>query len=96
MDLGVLIPIALYFAIALFLLFLYFWPSYLAFRKGHPHCWWILLVNLIFGWSAIGWFAVLFWAFRGGDTDDTTRAFTDSLVGGRNSVRIAPRNDDAA
>ncbi|HWB32547.1 MAG TPA: superinfection immunity protein [Acidobacteriaceae bacterium] len=41
--------------------FLYFLPTLLAVRRGHeilP----ILLLNLFFGWTVIGWFAMLLWA----------------------------------
>jgi len=48
--------------IALSLLaFLYFLPTILAVHHGHsvtP----ILLFNLFFGWTGIGWFAMLLWA----------------------------------
>lgn len=40
---------------------LYFLPTILAVRRGHeitP----ILLLNLFFGWTVIGWFAMLLWA----------------------------------
>jgi Superinfection immunity protein len=40
---------------------LYFLPTIIAARKGHeiviP-----LLLNLFFGWTVIGWFALLIWA----------------------------------
>lgn len=40
---------------------LYFLPTIIAARKGHeiavP-----LLLNLFFGWTVIGWFALLLWA----------------------------------
>jgi hypothetical protein len=41
--------------------FLYFLPTLLAVRRGHgvlP----ILLLNLFFGWTGIGWLAMLIWA----------------------------------
>ena len=45
----------------LLMAFLYFLPTILAVRNGHdvtP----ILLFNLFFGWTGIGWFAMLLWA----------------------------------
>ncbi len=43
-------------------LFLYFVPSFIAFGRRHPHRLAILLVNLIFGWTLIGWVGTLIWA----------------------------------
>ena len=45
----------------LLMAFLYFLPTMLAVRNGHevtP----ILLLNFFFGWTGIGWFAMLLWA----------------------------------
>jgi hypothetical protein len=43
------------------LVLLYFLPTIIAGRRGHdivgP-----LLLNLFFGWTVIGWFALLLWA----------------------------------
>jgi len=40
---------------------LYFLPTILAADRGHGvAC--ILLLNLFFGWTVIGWFALLLWA----------------------------------
>lgn len=47
--------------VLLLMAFLYFLPTMLAVRNGHevtP----ILLLNLFFGWTGIGWFAMLLWA----------------------------------
>jgi TM2 domain-containing membrane protein YozV len=40
---------------------LYFLPTLLAVRRGHAVTG-ILLCNLFFGWTGIGWFAMLLWA----------------------------------
>jgi hypothetical protein len=40
---------------------LYFLPTILAVRRGHGVTG-ILLLNLFFGWTGIGWFAMLLWA----------------------------------
>jgi hypothetical protein len=40
---------------------LYFLPTILAVRRGHGITG-ILLLNLFFGWTVIGWFAMLLWA----------------------------------
>ncbi len=43
------------------LAFLYFLPTILAVRRGHD-IFPILVLNLFFGWTVIGWFAMLLWA----------------------------------
>jgi Superinfection immunity protein len=40
---------------------LYFLPTILAANRGH-NVTGILLLNLFFGWTILGWFAVLLWA----------------------------------
>jgi TM2 domain-containing membrane protein YozV len=40
---------------------LYFLPTLVAAHRGH-HVTGILLLNLFFGWTGIGWFALLLWA----------------------------------
>ena len=40
---------------------LYFLPTIIAGRKGHNIVG-TLLLNLFFGWTVIGWFALLLWA----------------------------------
>ncbi len=46
-----------------FLLFclLYFLPTLVAVRRGHPVAG-ILVLNLLFGWTVIGWAALLLWS----------------------------------
>jgi Superinfection immunity protein len=40
---------------------LYFLPTILAAHRGHGIAG-ILLLNLFFGWTVLGWFALLLWA----------------------------------
>ncbi|SEB75703.1 superinfection immunity protein [Terriglobus roseus] len=40
---------------------LYFLPSILAARRGHGVAG-VLLLNLLFGWTGIGWAAMMVWA----------------------------------
>ena len=48
--------------VTLFLLgVLYFLPTLLAAHRGHSVAA-ILLLNLFFGWTVFGWFALLLWA----------------------------------
>jgi hypothetical protein len=43
------------------LAFFYFLPTIVAANRGHGVAG-ILLLNLFFGWTVIGWFAMLLWA----------------------------------
>lgn len=55
-------------AIGLALLGLFFIsPSWLAFHKGHKYRWVILFINVVFGFTLIGWFGALIWALAGDD-----------------------------
>jgi len=40
---------------------IYFLPTILASNRGHSVAG-VLLLNLFFGWTVIGWFALLLWA----------------------------------
>ena len=44
---------------------MYFLPTILAAHRGHGVAG-ILLLNLFFGWTIIGWFALLAWALAAG------------------------------
>ena len=48
------------------LIFFYFLPSYIAFVRHHKHFKSILLIDILTGWTFLGWAAALVWAF----TDD--------------------------
>ena len=51
------------FAILLpILLGIYFVPSIVAFARAHPNRWPILVVNLVFGLTGVGWIGALIWA----------------------------------
>ena len=55
------------FVVALILLIggiIYIVPSIVAFRRNHPNRWIILVINLAFGTTIIGWGIALVWALR--------------------------------
>ncbi|MFI5410594.1 superinfection immunity protein [Kaistia sp. UC242_56] len=52
--LAILVVVALVYAI----------PSIIAFSRGHPNRWAILVVNLCFGATLIGWLICLVWAMN--------------------------------
>lgn len=41
---------------------LYFIPSIVAFARGHPNRWVILVINLLLGGTGLGWLGALIWA----------------------------------
>ena len=59
---GLGIPELLVLLLVLGLLFL---PTFVAWQRSHPNFWAIVAVNLLLGWSGIGWLAALVWAFVG-------------------------------
>lgn len=52
---------------ALFLLLagaaLYFLPAFIASQRGHPQATGIFVLNLVLGWTFLGWAGALVWAF---------------------------------
>jgi len=44
---------------------IYFLPTMLALYRNCHATSWIVMVNVLFGWTIIGWFAVLGWAAAG-------------------------------
>lgn len=49
--------------VSIFGILLYFVPSFVAWKRKHRQLVPIILVNVFFGWSLIGWVAALVWAF---------------------------------
>lgn len=45
------------------LLVLHFLPTIIAGYRHADHFGWILVVNLLLGWTVIGWIVALIWAF---------------------------------
>lgn len=42
-----------------------FLPTIVAFARGHRHPGVILVLNLLFGWTGVGWVGCLIWAMVG-------------------------------
>ena len=49
-------------SLAIFILFFYPLPSLIAATRTAEHSVSILLINLLFGWTVLGWIAALIWA----------------------------------
>tara|TARA_R110000868_G_scaffold281159_12_gene541550 strand:- start:1280 stop:1480 length:201 start_codon:yes stop_codon:yes gene_type:complete len=53
--------------VLLLALVIFFLPTVIAFGKGHKYCWIILFINVVFGFTLIGWFGALIWSVAGDD-----------------------------
>ncbi len=51
-------------------LLIYFVPSFIALVRRHTYLKQVLVLNVVLGWSTIGWVALLVWAFAGGEIPD--------------------------
>jgi hypothetical protein len=49
--------------VAIFLVILYFLPTFVAAMRGHYNTSAIFIINLFLGWSCLGWVISLAWAF---------------------------------
>jgi hypothetical protein len=50
--------------IIFFLFALYCLPSIIAFAKGHLNRTAIMVLNILLGWTVLGWVAAIVWAFK--------------------------------
>lgn len=44
---------------------LYFIPSFIAFTRDHDSLGWIIFLNIVLGWTGLGWLFCLVWAAFG-------------------------------
>ncbi|BBT40995.1 superinfection immunity protein [Pseudomonas putida] len=51
---------------------IYFLPTFIAARRGHPNGTSIFLLDLFLGWTGIGWLAALIWSASAIRAIDTT------------------------
>ena len=47
---------------------LYLLPAYIAEERRHQHKWGIFSLNLVLGWTIVGWIAMLVWALTGSNS----------------------------
>lgn len=66
----------------IFLLFLYFIPSFVAFNRKHQSKLAILALNIFLGWTFIGWVISLVWSLSG------TTGNTDSIKHNTNNIAL--------
>jgi hypothetical protein len=57
--------ITLFATVALLLVGIHFLPTFIAVIRANRHALLIFVLNLLFGWTIIGWFVLLVWAAVG-------------------------------
>lgn len=70
----------LVFIAVLFLIIgaIYITPTFVAFRRNHPNRWIILVINVAFGGTIIGWGIAMVWAMRAAHQVGTTSSGGES------------------
>jgi Superinfection immunity protein len=58
------LPLLLLILLGVVAFFIHFLPAFVARSRHVQNFWWILLINLFFGWTLIGWVIALVWAMR--------------------------------
>jgi threonine/homoserine/homoserine lactone efflux protein len=53
---------------------IYVLPSIIAILRGHSHTMAIIIINLLLGWTLIGWIVVFLWAVLSESTTEPIRA----------------------
>ena len=83
--------VALIVALVLLVVFFYMLPSFVASKRRHRQVKAILVVNILLGWSFLGWVASLAWALTADVEDDEIR-----ITKGKRRIepRIEPRASD--
>lgn len=78
----VIIGAILFILLLLLGIAIYFLPAIIAYKKKHANRTIILIINIIFGWTFIGWVGCLVWSFV--DTDgNATRNITRNIGGNK-------------
>ena len=53
------------FLVLVVAIFVYILPACIATIRGHNHRYAIAVLNILCGWTVLGWFALLFWSALG-------------------------------
>jgi hypothetical protein len=72
-------------------LLVYTIPAFIAFIRYHTRFRTILALNVVFGWTAVGWVGLLVWAFSKNTSNrSNTSVFTDSQTGEQQIYHTRP------
>ena len=81
---GAVTPIEVIYLTVLYslVIFVYFLPSIIAFRRGKPNRWSVGVLNLFLGWTFIGWVICLAMAVSGAKkrSEASPRAYEPEVV----------------
>lgn len=84
-------------SIIVILLIISFIPTYIAFKRGHPNRWLILIINVVFSSTIIGWLIALVWALNYAHKSETGSNGGESglnlFINDTKSIRIEPALD---
>ena len=58
----------------------YFVPAAAAGFRSHPRPWLVFLVNLLLGWTFVGWFVALAWAFKRYPQTTSVSSYFESIA----------------
>ena len=75
------------FLLIIFIIMLYFIPAIIASNRKHPAANAITFVNLIAGWSLLGWVVCLIWAYSNANNVATT--VTKKTVVNKQALSVA-------
>lgn len=56
------------FLFSLIALLVYLLPTWIAHFRGAKSRWWITILNVLFGWSLIGWIVCFIWSIKDAKT----------------------------
>lgn len=81
---GFLLAVLFWLAAIVGIVWIALLPTIFAFRRSHPHRWLILVINVLFSATGIGWIIALIWALN-------SLPFTDDFHGRLGTVRLETR-----
>ena len=72
----------------------YFLPATIGLIRDHDQKWAILTLNLLLGWTGIGWIVALIWAVTKGRTDVGSQSQNVTVTIGKDEIRKATQDSD--
>jgi T4 superinfection immunity protein len=66
--------------LAIVAIVLHFWPTVTAIRRRHPALGGVILLNVLAGWTVIGWVVAFVWAYQGTSPRERRRERRESAA----------------
>jgi RsiW-degrading membrane proteinase PrsW (M82 family) len=70
------------------LLIIYLLPSFIAYSRRHPSCHAILALNLLLGWTLLGWVVSIVWALK------SYKSNVQVVLANPNQINVASPSSD--